>query len=61
MPTLCDMKTATRVPEPDPYADSWWLLESLKAARRRDPVDALRDAEHLAALLRQDWHDLTGG
>lgn len=55
------MKTATRVPEPDPYADSWWLLESLKAARRRDPVDALRDAEHLAALLRQDWHDLTGG
>ncbi len=31
---------------------SYWLRDALKSALLRDPVDALRDAEELAALLQ---------
>lgn len=35
----------------DPSA-SFWLKESLQKALARDPVDALNDAETLAAVLQ---------
>jgi hypothetical protein len=31
---------------------TYWLRDALKSALLRDPVDALRDAEELAALLQ---------
>jgi hypothetical protein len=37
----------------DDYATSYWLKAQLLASRARDPVDALRDAEILVAVLRQ--------
>jgi hypothetical protein len=33
-------------------ATTYWLCDALKSALLRDPVDALRDAEELAALLQ---------
>lgn len=33
-------------------ATSYWLCDALKSALKRDPVDAVRDAEELAWLLR---------
>ena len=33
-------------------ATTYWLRDALKSALSRDPVDALRDAEELAALLQ---------
>jgi hypothetical protein len=47
------------IPEPSPYSSSQWLLKARAEAGRRDIVDALRDAEWLAALLRQDWDGMT--
>jgi hypothetical protein len=52
---------APRIPEPSPYSSSGWLLKARAEAGGRDIVDALRDAEWLAALLRQDWDDMRGG
>jgi hypothetical protein len=37
---------------------SYWLRDALKTAIKRDPVDALNDAEKLVELLT-NWHDLT--
>ena len=37
--------------ERDP-ACSYWLVEALKSALRRDPIDAANDAEVLAKVLR---------
>ena len=34
-------------------ATSYWLSDALKAALKRDPVDAAYDAEQLASLLTQ--------
>ncbi len=33
-------------------ATTYWLRDALKSSLSRDPVDALRDAEELAALLQ---------
>jgi hypothetical protein len=33
-------------------AASYWLKDAVRAAERRDIVDALRDAEQLAALIK---------
>jgi hypothetical protein len=33
-------------------ATTYWLRDALKSALLRDPVDALHDAEELAALLQ---------
>lgn len=33
-------------------ATTYWLRDALKSALVRDPVDALHDAEELAALLQ---------
>jgi len=52
---------APRIPEPDPYSSSRWLLKARAEAGGRDILDALHDAEHLAGLLRQDWDDMRGG
>ena len=32
-------------------ATSYWLSDALKAALKRDPIDAAHDAEQLASLL----------
>lgn len=37
---------------------SYWLRDALKTAIKRDPVDALNDAEKLVELLT-NWHGLT--
>ena len=34
-------------------ATSFWLREALEESRRRDPADALRDAELLVAVLAE--------
>ena len=33
-------------------ATSYWLREAVQAANRRDPLDALRDAEMLVEMLQ---------
>ncbi len=33
-------------------ATSYWLREQLEATKKRDPIDALRDAQTLAAVLK---------
>ncbi len=33
-------------------SDSYWLRGALATASRRDPIDALRDAERLVEILR---------
>ena len=38
---------------------TYWLQDAIKSALARDPVDALRDAETLASLLRERLADLT--
>jgi hypothetical protein len=38
---------------------TYWLRDAIKSALARDPVDALRDAETLASLLRERLADLT--
>lgn len=38
---------------------TYWLRDALKSALARDPVDALRDADTLASLLRERLADLT--
>ena len=38
---------------------TYWLRDALKSALARDPLDALRDAETLASLLRERLADLT--
>jgi hypothetical protein len=40
---------------------SYWLKRALTEAQRRDCVDALRDAELLASLLRERFEATTGG
>jgi hypothetical protein len=42
----------------DPYTSSYWLKSSLETALRRDPVDAARDAEILATILRKRCDDI---
>lgn len=37
---------------------TYWLRDALKSALARDPLDALRDAEMLADLLRERLADL---
>ena len=37
---------------------SYWLRDALKSAMKRDPVDAINDAEALLKLLTA-WHKLT--
>jgi len=37
---------------------TYWLRDALKSSLRRDPVDALRDAEMLVDLLRDRLADL---
>ena len=37
---------------------SYWLCDALKSAMKRDPVDAINDAEALLKLLTA-WHKLT--
>ena len=54
----CPPEPARRVPEPDAYSSSRWLLKARADAARRDILDALHDAEWLAALLRQDWNEM---
>jgi hypothetical protein len=38
---------------------TYWLRDAIKSVLARDPVDALRDAETLASLLRERLADLT--
>jgi hypothetical protein len=42
----------------DPSA-SYWLKDSLRSALRRDPIDAVNDAEILAEVLLDRCEDLT--
>jgi len=50
------MKTTKKIAEAlaSPCSSNW-LRESLRAAAGRDAVDALRDAERLALLLKEQW------
>lgn len=41
----------------DPSA-SYWLRDAIKSAMKRDPLDALRDAETLAEVLRENLADI---
>jgi hypothetical protein len=41
----------------DPSA-SYWLRDAIKSAMKRDPLDALRDAETLADVLRENLADI---
>jgi hypothetical protein len=47
------MTQTKTVPEPDPRSSSFWLQNAWRAAQRRDPLDVVRDAEHLLALAQQ--------
>jgi hypothetical protein len=38
---------------------SYWLSDALKAALKRDPIDAAHDAEQLASLLTQRAQEQT--
>lgn len=38
---------------------SYWLRDALRSSIRRDPVDALKDAEQLVHLLRDRFAELT--
>ena len=40
-------------------ATSYWLSDALKAALKRDPIDAAHDAEQLASLLTQRAQEQT--
>jgi hypothetical protein len=40
------------------FAASYWLKNALRSALERDPVDALADAEMLAAALYERNNDL---
>jgi hypothetical protein len=40
-------------------ATTYWLRDALKSALSRDPVDALRDAEELVALLQVHFDSAT--
>ncbi len=37
---------------------SFWLSDAMSALRRRDPVDALHDAETLYKLQVQRWQEI---
>lgn len=39
-------------------ATTYWLCDAIKTALQRDPVDALRDAEELAYLLRDHLNQI---
>ncbi len=39
---------------------SYWLKHALVDASRRDPLDALKDAELLARILRSRFHSIAG-
>ena len=41
----------------DPSA-SYWLRDAIKSAMKRDPLDALRDAETLAEVLRENLAEI---
>lgn len=38
---------------------SYWLSDALKAALKRDPIDAAHDAEQLASILTQRAQEQT--
>ena len=38
---------------------SYWLSDALRAALKRDPIDAAHDAEQLASLLTQRAQEQT--
>lgn len=40
----------------DSHAASYWLKAALKDALKRDPVDALNDAEYLVDLLNERFN-----
>ena len=37
---------------------SYWLRDRLRECQERDPLDALRDAETLVAILEERWQEL---
>lgn len=39
----------------------FWVKEQVVASKRRDPVDALNDAELLVAVLKERLHNIQGG
>lgn len=39
---------------------SYWLKQAWEGAKKRDPVDALTDAELLAEVCMAKWISLTG-
>ncbi|SJM94647.1 hypothetical protein [Crenothrix polyspora] len=42
------------------FAASYWLKNALRSALERDPVDALADAEMLAAALYERRNEIFG-
>lgn len=42
-------------------ASSFWLRDAINAALKRDPVDALNDAEVLVAVLKSHLDSITKG
>ena len=39
---------------------SYWLKDAIRAADRRDPIDAANDADTLARIMEQRAQELTG-
>ena len=39
-------------------SSSYWLRDAIKSAMKRDPLDALRDAETLAEVLRENLAEI---
>jgi hypothetical protein len=46
------MMTATEIL--NSFSASFWLKDAIKSALKRDPVDALRDAEALVEVLKRN-------
>ena len=42
------------------FAASYWLKDALKSALKRDPVDALADAEVLVRALKSNLNVIEG-
>jgi hypothetical protein len=55
VPTSADSLVAEVLSDP---ACSYWLRDRIREALARDPLDALRDAETLVAILEARWLQL---
>lgn len=56
VPTSADSLVAEVLADP---ACSYWLRDRIREALERDPLDALRDAETLVAILEARWRSLS--